>query len=276
MIFSFRLRRMLIAAAFLGMAEHSVLGEASTERELPVLQLSGEPAGMPIVQHLATTVRWEDREYDIETGIELVMSIVRSPEKHQRPWSAATALGELANLGTQLNGRSCLDELATLFDGAGEPEKLIILTCFKGSRDPRGVPLFTRTLAETQNMKLRLSAADGLAKWNIRRGVSALVDLLDSNEVLAQPARLPYVRDNAVDRFRRANTFKGWGFPDEELRRSVEERTDLSAEQVSKMYAQRIKKWFAENEHRFPEWKLGDPLPETKEKRPAAEKPVTE
>jgi hypothetical protein len=28
------------------------------------------------------------------------------------------------------------------------------------------------------------------------------------------------------------------------------------------MLIKRWEEWFAENEHRFPDWKLGDPLPE--------------
>ncbi len=155
-----------------------------------------------------------------------------------------------------------MDELEAVYDDAGELEKKIILTCFLGSRDPRAIPVFTGVLDNEKSMKRRLSAARGLAGWNIRRGVAELVDLLDSKEVLPQPARMAYVRDNAQESFRKANARKGWGFRFKEIAQSIGRRTDLSADEKASLFVAEIKKWFAENEHRFPDWKLGDPLPE--------------
>jgi len=149
-------------------------------------------------------------------------------------------------------------------------EKKIILTCFKGSRDARAIPLFVRVLDNEKSMRLRLSAASGLAGWNIHRGVAELVNLLDSKEILPQPARMSHVRDNALESFRNANARKGWGFPENKWWRAIDGRPDLDEDQKRALYIaeiekeiKAIKKWFAENEQRFPDWKPSEPLPES-------------
>ncbi len=73
---------------------------------------------------------------------------------------------------------------------------------------------------------------------------------------------MPYVRDNALDLFETKNRLKGWGFPDQEIRKAIEGRAGLDREAFVASYTAEIKKWFAENERRFPDWKPGDPLPE--------------
>jgi hypothetical protein len=163
--------------------------------------------------------------------------------------------------GTHLRGHPCLRELEILYDKGGELEKQEILLCFLGSRDPRAVALSSRVLEKEQDMKLRLTATSVLAGWNIRRGVAELVKLVESQESLPPPARMPYVRDYALESFHHANTRKGWGLNDEETRKSIEDRAQ-NREEFVLLYAVEIKKWFAENEHRFPDWKPGDALPE--------------
>lgn len=229
-------------------------------KDSDALPLSVESISGGTSQRLETTVQWRDREYSVDAGIDIVMNVVLDSEEnaHERE----LALLQLAKLRTQLRGRLCLDELGTMYDTSRELEKQIILTCFLGSRDPRALSIFVRTLDKEQDMKLRLSSASGLSGWNVRRGVAELVELVGSRGTLPQPARMPYVRDNALESFRKANARKGWGFPDEEIRKSVAGRTDLDEEAKGALYAAEIKKWFAENKHRFPDWKLGDPLPE--------------
>jgi len=251
-----------MVVAFSAMPAFCVFGEAPEREEPKVLPMSTDYVGGRKLRPLSTSVRWKGREYGIEAGIDLVMSVVGRPEESAGNWNAATALGELANLGPHLRGRPCLDELGTLYDHAQGLEKQIILTCFLGSGDPRGIPLFIRTLDKEQNMKLRLRAAAALAQWNIRRGVAELVRLVESKEILPQPARMPYVRDNALDLFETKNRLKGWGFPNQEIRKAIEGRAGLDREAFVASYIAEIKKWFAENERRFPDWKLGDPLPE--------------
>jgi hypothetical protein len=63
-----------------------------------------------------------------------------------------------------------------------------------------------------------------------------------------------------------SNARKGWGFPEEEVRMALKDRTDLDDDQKAAAYIAEIKKWFAQNEHRFPDWKPGDPLPKINRK----------
>lgn len=252
---------MIVPLALFGFTVHApnAAADGPNGRGLDRLPLSAESVTSVTVRPVRTSVKWKDREYDVDSGIDVVMTVVRDPEQsaHERE----LALIQLAMLRTQLKGRPCLDELGRIYDNAEGLEKDLILTCFLGSRDPRAIPVFARTLDNEQCMKLRLPAASGLGGWNIRRGVAELVKLLESKEKLPQPARMAYVRHNASESFRNANARKGWGFRYEETAQSIGIRTDLNDDEKGALHIAEIKKWFAENEHRFPDWKLGDPLP---------------
>ncbi len=223
------------------------------------LPLSRESVAGPSVRRLPTSVQWQSQEYGVDFGIDVLMSAVRdAPEGTDQ---RERALVELALLKTHLEGRRCIDELAKLYDLASESEKYGILICLKASDDPRGIQLFMHVLNGEKNMKLRLSAAGALAHWNIRRGVAELVKLLESKEMLSQPARIPYVRDNALELFETKNSVKGWGFPAKDIRKSIETRPGMDREQFVTLYVAEIKKWWGENGDRFPDWMPGDPLP---------------
>lgn len=269
MITSFRCYVTLIVPAALAVLtlETARAGGEPNQNAPEKLPLSIESVTGTAVPRLQTSIRWKDHEYDVNSGIDLVMGVVRDGQESRK--ERELALIQLAMLRTQLKGRPCLDELEKVYNNAGELEKQLILTCFLGSRDPRAIPVFIRTLANEQSMKLRLPAASGLAGWNVRRGVAELVDLLESKEMLTQPARIPYVRDNALHHFRKSNARKDWGFPENQWWNSIDARTNLDEDQKRALYIaerqkeiKQIKKWFAENEHRFPDWKAGDPLPE--------------
>ncbi len=255
--------RVIVRLALLGFTLGVSLasGEPVKEKGPDSLPLSIDTVTGATARPVRTQVEWDGREYDVESGIDVLMSAIRDPEKSAEEHELAL-LG-LAMLGRQLQSHPCLDELATLYDRGKCLEKSIILTCFLGSRDPRGIPVFFRTLDNEEYMKLRLSAASGLAGWNVRRGVAQLLDLLDSREVIR--SRMPYVRDNAMRTFRLQNIRKGWGFPDDkesaEWPPDVMPPPDVAARLKPRPTVEEIKKWFAENEHRFPDWKLGDPLP---------------
>jgi len=260
---SFRFSRTGMAQALLVMTTAhipKVCAEQSIEKAQEKLSLSMEPLSSATLRNLPTSVRWNGDDYEVDLGVKVLMSVIRDPENRER--ERELALLQLAMLRGHLNGCPCLDELQTMYDRATDAEKKIILTCFLGSRDPRGIPVFLRAIDREQNMALRLPAASGLAGWNVRRGVAELIMLIESNEVLVPPNRMPYVRDNAIEDFRNGNARKGWGFPDEEIRKSIESRPGFDRDQFVALYTAEIKKWFAENEHRFPDWKPGDPLPE--------------
>ncbi len=262
---------LMIQVVLAGLTLHTGrAGGEPNQQTLDRLPLSLQSVTGSTPPRLPSSTQWRGREYDIEAGIGILMGVVRAPEMSSK--DREMALLQLAMLRTHLNGRPCLDELRERFDDAGGLEKTITLTCFKGARDPRAIPLFVRTLDNEQSMKLRLSAASGLAGWNIRRGVAELVELVESEEKLEQPARMAYVRDSALESFRNANSRKGWGFPINEWWKSIDGRPDLDEDQKRALYNEEIereirgiKKWFAENEHRFPAWKVGDPLPTNNE-----------
>ncbi len=263
---------MIVPLALFGFTVHapSAAADGPNGRGLDRLPLSAESVTSVTVRPVRTSVKWYGQEYDVDAAIDVLMNVVRDPEtsRHDRE----LALIHLTMAGTHLKARPYLRELETLYDKAEKLEKLIILDCFLGSRDPCGIPMFTRTLDNEQDVKLRLSAASGLAGWNIRRGVAELVDLLESEEKLEQPARTASVRDNALGSFRNANSRKGWAFPKNEWWKSIDGRADLDEDQKRGLYNEEIekeiraiKKWFPENEHRFPDWKPGDPLPTNSE-----------
>lgn len=253
--------RLVVVLALAGLTLDTIrAGPEPPQEVLRKLPLSLESVDGPIAIRVPTSTQWQGQKYDVDAGTEILMGVVRNPRGTQN--DRELALLQLSRLRTHLRGHRFLDELTARFDDAGPLEKKIILTCFKGSRDARAIPLFVRVLNNEKSMRLRLSAASGLAGWNIRRGVAELVELLDSKEVLSQPVRMPYVRHNASESFRNANARKGWGFRYDETAQLIGIRTDLNDDQKIALHIAEVRKWFADNKHRFPDWKPGDPLPE--------------
>jgi len=260
--------RVIVRLALLGftLGVPLVSGEPAEEKarnSLPLLR--GDEEKCPR-SWWRTSIRWKDVQYSIDDGIAVLMNVVRDPDAASGHWNAAAAITQFATLGGYLNGQSCLDELAKRYDTFGVSERGAVLLCFKTSGDPRGIPLFVHVLDEEKNVKLRLWAASGLANWNVRRGVAELVTLLDSQEEMPQPSQLFYVCDDAMRTFRLQNIRKGWGFPDDkesaEWPPDVMPPPDVAARLKPRPAVAEIKRWFAENEHRFPDWNPGDPLPE--------------
>ncbi len=257
--------QLALRITLLGMAldAPAACGEAPSEKDVDRLPLLVESVDGPARRPLSTSVKWDGRQYDVESGIDVLMGVVRNRDKsgNERHY----ALMRLVMLDWQLKGRPLLGELVGLYDESGDLKGGILL-CLMVSDDPRGIPVFVRTLDKEKDLKLRLRAAGALAHWNIRRGVAELVRLLESPEEMPQPSQLFYVRDDAMRTFRLTNMRKGWGFPDDkesaEWPPDVVPPPDVAARLKPRPTVEDIKKWFAENEHRFPEWKLGDPLPE--------------
>ena len=272
---------------FVGMLENLPSTRAGPEpprKALAKLLLSSESVTGPTIRRLRTSVQWNDREYDVDSGIDVLMNVIRGPEVPL--WGRGSALAGLAMLGTQLQGRACMQELAKLYDAATVSEKGGILLCFLVSDDPRGLPLFVAVLDKEQDNTLRYGAASALVRWNVRRGVAELIHLFESTE-LPSGRFYPVIGDRARGLFQKLNDRKGWGFRDEEIRgaidtrlgidrealkrwesldeetrKSIEAQTQGLREKFDALYFAEIRKWFAENEHRFPDWKPGDPLPE--------------
>ncbi len=234
-------------------------GKSLDEFPLTSGYVSGTSARRP-----AKSIRWKEREYEIEVGITTLMNVIRGLEESTHVWNARAALSELGNLGIQLRGHPCLEELEEAYDRVDVSQRVGILHVFKMSLDPRGIPLFYRALEQKETTRLTLEAATGLARWNVRRGIVELIKLLDSEEMLPL-AGTPSVAQYALGTFRMYNIRKGWGFPDDkesaEWPPDVVPPPDVAARLKQRPTLEEIKNWFAENELRFPDWKPGDPLP---------------
>ncbi|RMD62884.1 hypothetical protein D6833_06310 [Candidatus Parcubacteria bacterium] len=214
------------------------------------------------------SIPWNGKEYEVESGINLLMNIIRdkttpSAERH-------LALVHLTMAGRRLKGHACLEELKRIYESATVQERRVIVDCFSVSHDPRAIPFLYNVLENTKSIDLRLGAAVGLAGWNVRRGVAVLIDLLDSPAKISNSSIFRYVRDYAMYYFRMLNIRKGWGFVDN--KESVEWPPDMKptpdvARRMGAMPTSAdIKIWWIENKERFPDWKPGDPLPEIRKK----------
>ncbi len=224
------------------------------------------------------TVGWGGRQYGTSEGIQVLMRAVTDPGTD--PDERAKALKRLGTLWPWLRNTDRIPELIALYDTlTGREEKRGLLACLTRSEDPRGVPLFARVLQHEKDDLVRLFAAIALAQWNVRRGAAELVARLDSDEVFPQLVYSPYGRnigDIVLGDFLSKSRDKGWGFPEEEIRKSIEAQGGLGEAKMKALYIAEmkaaVKKWFAENEHRFPDWKPGDPLAAAE--TPAAIPPV--
>lgn len=200
------------------------------------------------------TVEWEGQEYHAIEGTSVLMKVITDPATDSiLRAKALQRLGRLRNTDTTVR-------LVALYDSLAErEEKLGVMSCLIWSEDPRGFSLFTRVLEHEQDNMVRLFAGVALAQWNVRRGVAELVRVLEECKDGARADRT--FCNEAAKEFAGLNARKIWGFPEKEIRESIASKTALSDEEMSALFVAAIKKWFSENEHRFPDWKPGDPLP---------------
>ena len=199
-------------------------------------------------------VQWEGQEYSAEKGTRVLMRVVtnRATEVSLRA-KALHVLGRLRN-------RDITPQLISLYQELNDRKvKVGVIRCLAWSEDPRGFPFFIRILEHEQDSVLRLSAAAALARWNVRRGVEVLMSLLGSKDRLNSDRTIGYAVANS---FRHLNRSKGWGCPEDRIQQEIAARANLSDDDMSALFILEIKKWFTANKHRFPDWKLGDPLPE--------------
>ncbi len=197
-------------------------------------------------------VEWEGQEYHAVEGTTVLMKVIADPETDAS--IRAKALERLS----RLRNRDTTAQLVSLYDDLRErEEKLGVMHCLIWSEDPRGFPLFARVLEHEKDNVVRLFAAVALAQWNVRPGVAEIIRFLECKEPLGPRT----VSDEAANSLRRFNRVKSWGCPEEEIRRSIESRLDVDQNEKIALYVENIRRWFAENRDRFPDWKPGDPLP---------------
>lgn len=206
----------------------------------------------------ATKVAWGGQDYDVDTGINVLMEVIR--ENEPASGRRQMALSALHRLHGQIKGTSCVEQLVALYPRLLDPnEKAAVLICLATSRDARALPLFHHVLSEEDNEIVRLPAAGGLAQWNVRAGVEELVRLLASKSPLPNKRLL---RDEASKVFTGLNSRKGWGFSEPDVREAISRNKNLSEDEVVDLWLRHINDWFDENRRRFPDWNAGDTLPD--------------
>jgi len=203
-------------------------------------------------------VQWNKREYDIDAGIIVLMSVIQNPGETDQ--QRELAVDRLRMLSTQLKGRKTVDELLQLYPTLGTRGcKVGVLVCLGKSDDPRALPLFVKVLDEEQDLTRRLVAAYGLANWNVGRGVGELIRLLECTTSIEDCAA---VRDQAANNLHGLNDRKAWGCPEDKIRDLAAAASNGDSDEYVKTFSRGYREWFEANRMRFPDWTVGDPLPE--------------
>lgn len=231
-------------------------GETDEPHAFPLSTTYVTAPGQTTAKMFYDTVEWNGRKYHAVEGTMVLMEVIANPAIDGPIRARALEL-----LG-RLRNRDVTEQLIALYDDLPErEEKLGVLRCLGWSQDPRGLPLFARVLDYERDSVVRLHAAIAFTEWNARRGVEELVALLESEATLAEPGHRVYIRDSALDMFLTSNRRKGWGFPENRVQQEIAARADLGDAQKRVLAIAEIKRWFAENERHFPDWKPGDALP---------------
>jgi len=233
------------------------------------LRLSTEFVDKPGIEHIRVvpkSITWKGKEYDPQSGIRVLMSVIREPTT--RADQRVAALDRLGMLNTELSGKDCLAEVLELYGPElTREEKGGILLCFIKSEDPRGLPLFYSALDTEEDPMLRLLAANGLAAWNVQRGVAELIALFGSTTTMGQRE----VGTEGQMLFFRFNEQKGWGIPERQIRDRALAAADGNLQQYTRAAMEECRSWLEENKDRFPNWTPRDELPEITSKEPPAD-----
>lgn len=238
--------------------------EPKLQRTMP---LSIEPApdivSFKSKEYNSRIITWHDREYGIQELIPILVKEVCSEQIKSDKRN--DALNELNKLATYISGTQWIPDLISRYNTLDDlEEKESTVRCLMISEDPRTFQLFYNILKKEHQPVLRVRAALGLAKWNVRIGVRELIELFPSK---VKSNRFE-VGVSARRSFTSLNKYrKQWGCPEEEIdARAVAVLNQESEEAAIAELMRGFRKWFAENKHRFPEWKPGDPLPKVEEK----------
>ncbi|MGB2984854.1 MAG: hypothetical protein WBE26_03145 [Phycisphaerae bacterium] len=228
--------------------------------QAPAYGRTGQDQGYwRVGQEKEEEVTWEGKLYPAREAIDVLMKVVLgrgSVGNHFR------AIRLLRSVGSQLRNTERIPQLMGLYgQSTDRSEKVALLLCLAESKDQRVLPLFAEILNTRQEDYLRLPAAYGLALWNVRSGLRELIELVAVKQT-ETPIRPPgIIGKEAAHLLYRVNYWKFWWAPEAPLLAVSGARTEVRDQALDSCHAE-LKKWFAENEHRFPDWKLGDPLPE--------------
>lgn len=232
--------------------------DENDERGLLPLGAAPAPGVVEHKEYWSQPISWRGRQYTPSQAIPVLVNAILDDQRDAAVH--ADAIKELDRLATQLAGTGWIPELVTRYVTLDDPEaKAELLRCLSGSEDPRALPLFYAVLVNEEEPIRRLRAATGLAKWNIRRGVQALIELFPST------AKTSWIDVGVLARrgFSLLNKRKGWQCPVHDIdTRALATKEQAGHEAGAKALMAGFREWFDANKHRFPDWKPGDPLPE--------------
>lgn len=234
----------------------------SAGNEEAVLPLS--PALAPVPGDMRhedrrTTVTWKGHDYSCGEGARVLMELVVDRDTNRS--LRTEALHTLRRVPHRhLRDADTIEQLMSVYDSLHDRQEKVDLIALVGAWSPRSLPFLARILDREKDKGARQLAGAALAGWNVRSGVAELIRVLE--ECKEDASRDRSVCNEAGKEFTWLNARKGWGFPEGRIREEILSRADLSNEEMSALFVSEIKKWFTEDEHRFPDWKPGDPLPE--------------
>ena len=76
---------------------------------LPLSTAISDSIKKKLITKLQTSVRWESKEYGVDEGVEVLMSVIGDPDSDVV--TRATAISRLGHLSTSLKNRDCLQQL---------------------------------------------------------------------------------------------------------------------------------------------------------------------
>jgi len=237
--------------------------DAEKDRNLlPLSTAVSESVRRKLIISRQTSIHWDNMEYGIDDGIDVLMRVITDPttDGTQR----ASAINKLAHFSTLLQGRECLSKLCAIYNNLGSRmEKKQVLICLTIAKDPIGLKLLYRVATTEPDPIIRFHAAAGLAEWNIREGVRQLIELFPS----AVETGLRQVGAAAMISFTSLNERKEWNCPQDEIRQKALAKAGGNRKEYANAAMREYRKWFEANKRRFPDWQPGDPLPEVGSKQ---------
>lgn len=203
-----------------------------------------------------SSLHWRGKDYSPSQGASLLVALI--VDSATQDVDRRAALDALGGLGSRLQGMRCIEELIDVYPRLADLEsKAGVLLCITKSGDPRGLPLLDTVLDTEKNDIVRLFAALGLARWNVRSGVEELLRLTSVTTPLRDDAM---VGEEALKSLLALNRTKGWGISE----RAAQEAVGDSADDTKKLlhaWSEYLLVWYQMNSHRFPGWSARDPLP---------------
>lgn len=216
-----------------------------------------------------TPIHWNGMDYAPKDAAAPLAQVIAS--KSTKAPERMTAIGLLSTVANQLAGSESILSILKVYETVDNvDEQTELLLVLAKAEDPRAFSLFARILESEPGTSLRFAGAIGLAKWNIRTGVRELIGLTGSK---AQLKKVRAISDESLKTIFSLNEQKGWGIPEKKIETMINSKVGISQEEKRMLVIDELHKWFSENEHRFPDWKPGDPLPSVEFQAPS-EKPV--